>query len=217
LAKVPGSSRIYKQTETFTRYYYPTFERISLNDDADRNKVGDIMEDSRRTLWLASRGDLTRMIPGDEPDDVSFEFYRHKEDDPRLFRYGAACLLSPSPGGAQLRASRWFMLMIFLALLISLAACGPLTNGQAGSKSSPGKGVTVRMGRATWDSGWFQAQIFKSLLEELGYTVEDPITLDIVAFYFFAAQGDIDFWVNGWFPAHDRYFDTKELALIDLA
>ena len=62
------------------------------------------------------------------------------------------------------------------------------------------------MARATWDTGWFQAEIFKALLEELGYDVREPIeTLENVPAYFFIAQGDLDFWANGWFPLHDRY------------
>jgi glycine betaine/proline transport system substrate-binding protein len=68
------------------------------------------------------------------------------------------------------------------------------------------------MGQATWDTGWFQAQVFKLLLEDLGYEVREPETLDTIAFYFFAAQGDVDFWANGWFPLHSRYFDYRQVA-----
>jgi glycine betaine/proline transport system substrate-binding protein len=62
------------------------------------------------------------------------------------------------------------------------------------------------MARATWDTGWFQAEVFKALLEELGYDVREPVeTLENLPVYFFIAQGDLDFWANGWFPLHDRY------------
>lgn len=40
-------------------------------------------------------------------------------------------------------------------------------------------GETVSMARATWDTGWFQTEIFKKLLEELGYAVNKPRTMDI--------------------------------------
>lgn len=109
------------------------------------------------------------------------------------------------------RVIRLTALPVFLALLIFLTACSPLTNGLFAEQSLPGKDVSVRMGRATWDSGWFQAQVFKLLLEELDYTVKDPVTLDNVAFYFFAAQGDIDFWANGWFPLHGRYLEFEKV------
>jgi glycine betaine/proline transport system substrate-binding protein len=67
------------------------------------------------------------------------------------------------------------------------------------------------MAQATWDTGWFQAQVYKLLLEELGYTVTGPETLNTVAFYFFTAGGDIDFWANGWFPLHDRYLHHSDV------
>jgi glycine betaine/proline transport system substrate-binding protein len=92
-----------------------------------------------------------------------------------------------------------------LVLMVFLGACTPLAGG-----AKPGEGVTVRMAQATWDTGWFQAQVYKLLLEELGYTVTDPETLNTVAFYFFTAGGDIDFWA-GWFPLHDRYLNHSDI------
>ena len=67
------------------------------------------------------------------------------------------------------------------------------------------------MGQATWDTGWFQGQVFKVLLEELGYDVREPETVDNIAFYIFCAQGDFDFWANGWFPIHNRYLNYGEV------
>ncbi len=75
----------------------------------------------------------------------------------------------------------------------------------------PGEGTTVNIGRATWDTGWFQAAIFASLLEELGYTVEDPQTLDNPAFYLGTAQGNLDFWPNGWFPLHNTFLENENV------
>ncbi len=72
----------------------------------------------------------------------------------------------------------------------------------------PGAGTTVRMAQATWDTGWFHAEIYKQLLEKLGYTIEGPTTLDNPPFYQAVAQGDLDLWVNGWFPLHNSYEST---------
>ncbi len=72
----------------------------------------------------------------------------------------------------------------------------------------PGAGTTVRMAQATWDTGWFTAAIYKQLLEKIGYTVEGPTTLDNPPFYQAVAQGDLDLWVNGWFPLHNSYEST---------
>ena len=69
----------------------------------------------------------------------------------------------------------------------------------------PGEGKTVRMARATWDTGWFHAEIYSQLLQELGFQVEGPLTLDNPPFYQSVGQGDLDLWVNGWFPLHDTY------------
>ncbi|MGF1609290.1 MAG: glycine betaine/L-proline ABC transporter substrate-binding protein ProX [Kiloniellales bacterium] len=69
----------------------------------------------------------------------------------------------------------------------------------------PGEGKTVQPARATWDTGWFQAEIYIKALEELGYDVRAPKTLDNPPFYQAVAQGDVDFWVNGWFPLHNTY------------
>jgi ABC-type proline/glycine betaine transport system substrate-binding protein len=73
----------------------------------------------------------------------------------------------------------------------------------------PGDGKQVRMARADWDTGWFQTEIFKLLLEELGYDVSDPVTMGSWDFYLSAARGDKDLWVNGWFPSN--FFEDERV------
>ncbi|PSM16883.1 MULTISPECIES: glycine betaine/L-proline ABC transporter substrate-binding protein ProX [Nitratireductor] len=80
----------------------------------------------------------------------------------------------------------------------------------ASAQDMPGEGTTVRFAQATWDTGWFHAAVYKQLLEELGYTVEGPTTLDNPPFYQAVSQGDVDLWVNGWFPLHNTYKPTFE-------
>ena len=63
----------------------------------------------------------------------------------------------------------------------------------------------VRMARANWDTGYFQAEIYKQALEKMGHTVTDPKTMKPSVFYLAAAAGDLDLWVNGWFSTHDTY------------
>jgi glycine betaine/proline transport system substrate-binding protein len=70
---------------------------------------------------------------------------------------------------------------------------------------------TIRMGRATWDTGWFQGEVFKQLFEALGYTVVGPDTYDNEDFYQAVAQGDVDLWVNGWFPLHDPFIKAEQI------
>ena len=71
----------------------------------------------------------------------------------------------------------------------------------------PGDGISVTMGRANWNSGYFQAEIFRQLLGELGYEVSDPAELELGpnAAYVALAEGQMDFWANSWYPLHDSW------------
>ncbi|WP_319775229.1 glycine betaine/L-proline ABC transporter substrate-binding protein ProX [Breoghania sp.] len=96
-------------------------------------------------------------------------------------------------------------------LMRSLTAVAVIAAGlspMAAMAEEPGDGVTVKMSQATWDTGWFHAEIYSQLLQKLGYDVKGPTTLDAPAFYQSVAQGDMDLWVNGWFPLHETYKDT---------
>ena len=68
----------------------------------------------------------------------------------------------------------------------------------------PGEGVDVIAGRARWSSGYFQAEVYKQLLEELGYNASDPAELELQPNngYVAMAQGAMDFWPNSWYPDH---------------
>ncbi|MBG0790463.1 MAG: glycine betaine/L-proline ABC transporter substrate-binding protein ProX [Desulfovibrionaceae bacterium] len=67
----------------------------------------------------------------------------------------------------------------------------------------PGKGVTLQPARATWNTGFFQEALVRRGLTELGFTVKKPRDLQNPIFYKSVALGDVDYWVNGWFPNHD--------------
>ena len=73
------------------------------------------------------------------------------------------------------------------------------------SISTMAKSAEVRMARANWDTGYFQAEIYKQALEKMGYKVTEPKTMKPSVFYLSAAAGDLDLWVNGWFGTHDTY------------
>jgi len=77
----------------------------------------------------------------------------------------------------------------------------------------PGEGVSVTMARADWRSGYFQAQIYKQMLEELGYDVSEPSKAEFgpQLAYPAMARGDVDFWVNSWYPGHNQWW-ALELA-----
>jgi ABC-type proline/glycine betaine transport system substrate-binding protein len=82
---------------------------------------------------------------------------------------------------------------------------------QASNAMRPAIAETISIARATWDTGWFQTEIFINLLEELGYKVEYPETMDNLAFYLAAARGEVDLWVNGWFPSHNVFLKQDDV------
>ena len=63
----------------------------------------------------------------------------------------------------------------------------------------------IKMGKADWDTGFFQAEIYKKALEKMGYKVTGPTVMKPQVFYVAAAAGDMDLWVNGWFDNHNSY------------
>ncbi len=64
---------------------------------------------------------------------------------------------------------------------------------------------SINMAKANWDTGYFQAEVYKMALEKLGYKVKKLQAIKPSVFYVAAAQGDVDLWVNGWFGTHNTY------------
>jgi len=100
-----------------------------------------------------------------------------------------------------------------LKLTTSAAVAALMTmpsNAPAQDMATPGEGTTIKMARATWDTGWWQAEVYGQLLEELGYEIGQTTTLDNPPFYQSVAYGDVHLWVNGWFPLHNTYESAFE-------
>ena len=76
--------------------------------------------------------------------------------------------------------------------------------------ASMSNAAEVKMAKANWDTGYFQAEVYKQALEKMGYKVTEPKAMKPSVFYLAAAAGDLDLWVNGWFSTHDTYIkETK--------
>ena len=88
-------------------------------------------------------------------------------------------------------------------LLAGIFAVGCGSDSSETTPDLPGQGVEVTMGRATWETGQFQAAIYANLLGRLGYDVAEPVVVAPDEFYVAAAKGELDFWANGWFPGDD--------------
>ncbi|NQW19572.1 MAG: glycine betaine/L-proline ABC transporter substrate-binding protein ProX [Chloroflexi bacterium] len=96
------------------------------------------------------------------------------------------------------------LLSLIGVLSIALFAIAACSSDDSGS-DLPGDGVTVQSARATWNTGYFNEAIYSRGLEELGYTVKEYLELDNPLFYQSVGLGEVDFWANGWFPAHNQY------------
>lgn len=112
-----------------------------------------------------------------------------------------------------MRLPRMRKLALVLSLALVVAACGSAAEDGDGDGGPAGGGEEttgeVKMARATWDTGWFQAAVYAQLLDELGYDVSDPadLTRDANTFYPALAQEQVDLWANGWFPLHEIYLE----------
>ena len=102
----------------------------------------------------------------------------------------------------------WKVAAAALALVLVAAACG--SDDSESSSDLPGEGVSITMARANWDTGYFQASLYRQLLQRLGYEVSDPAENELAPnlAYLAMAEGDVDFWVNSWYPGHRSWLDT---------
>lgn len=90
---------------------------------------------------------------------------------------------------------------------LALIAAAPVA---AIAQEQPGEGTEIILAQPTWNTGWFQTEIFKQMFEELGYSIDKVVTLDNAAFYQSVGFGDVTLWVDGWFPIHNPYRDAFE-------
>ena len=103
------------------------------------------------------------------------------------------------------RASIAIVLLVLVVLAVPVVLLG-----EAAAQDAAGDAPRVRLARATWDTSWFQAEVYKLLLEQLGYRVDGPVTMDNAEFYEAVAAGEIDLWASGWFPLHDSFIESSE-------
>jgi len=101
-----------------------------------------------------------------------------------------------------------FRLKIVIPLATMLAATA--LTAPVLAQEQPGAGTSIIMAQPTWDTGWFHTEIYRQLLQELGYEVAPAITLDNPPFYQAVGQGDVTLWVDGWFPLHNTYRSAFE-------
>lgn len=94
-----------------------------------------------------------------------------------------------------MRISMKILIIVSLVLMLSVPATW--------ASDLPGKGITLKPARATWNSGFFQEAIARKGLEAMGYKVKKAKDLANPIFYKSVSMGDLDYWCNGWFPMHN--------------
>ena len=135
-----------------------------------------------------------------------------------------------NPGrGIYMRITKSIWLALLLVFALFAASCGDddtasddtaaddtaaddtAADDTAADDSQPGAGVSVTMARADWSTGYMQAAIYKALLEELGYTVNEPAEMEMSPAAFFTAlgEGQVDFWANSWYPGHAAWWNNE--------
>ena len=97
-----------------------------------------------------------------------------------------------------------------IAIVVLVALMLAVPGSAAAAQGASGDEPAVRMARPTWDTGWFQAEVYRLLLERLGYRVDGPVTMSNPEFYESVASGEVDLWVSGWFPLHDSLVSSAE-------
>jgi len=90
-----------------------------------------------------------------------------------------------------------------LALTSAIALGLAAASGSIHAEEQPGAGVTVQPAVASWTSAVPVSWVFVELLEELGYNVQNPISLSNPVAYLAISEGDAHYWPNGWFPLHE--------------
>jgi len=68
---------------------------------------------------------------------------------------------------------------------------------------------TITIARPTWDTGWFQTEVFRLLVQDMGYPIAPAQTMQANEFYKAVENGSVDFWVNGWFPLHQPLVERQ--------
>ena len=99
-----------------------------------------------------------------------------------------------------------------MMVLLKAINDGDIRDGESTAGGTlPGEGVDVVAARAGWLSGWFQAEVYRLLLEELGYRVSDSdfFEYDPVDAYRLMAEGWVDYWPNSWYPVHWQYHEAE--------
>ena len=88
------------------------------------------------------------------------------------------------------------------------SACAVLAfAGTALAGDLPGEGVSVTPGKSQAPEELIRTWVITDGLEELGYTVNDPLEVEWATLHLAIASGDVDFTALHWEPLHTAFFE----------
>ncbi|MDE0269401.1 MAG: hypothetical protein OXI96_10310 [Acidimicrobiaceae bacterium] len=107
-------------------------------------------------------------------------------------------------------------------MILIVASCTDSSEDDDGSEDDVNASVImddteVVLARPNWDDEWFQAELYKQFLEELGYSVSAPAEFEMAPEDAYTdmtgtnPDSKVHLWVSGWYPLHYKWFE-KELS-----
>ncbi|WP_341785911.1 glycine betaine ABC transporter substrate-binding protein [Sporosarcina pasteurii] len=112
---------------------------------------------------------------------------------------------------------RFLMGMMAVLVLVVLAACSgdTIDEGNEGA-STDKKDQTIKFGVTPWTSTVPPTKIAKLVLEDMGYKVEET-NADVSSIYIGLSRGDLNVYMDSWFPTHQIHLDKYEGKVEDTA
>lgn len=98
------------------------------------------------------------------------------------------------------------LLIIMLVISMSITACST-DNGAPAAGDLPGSGKTVTPVYDSVVEGLFHTYIVGALLEELGYTVNQALSLEVPSMHITVGTGDGDYTAIHWDPLQDVFYE----------
>lgn len=117
------------------------------------------------------------------------------------------------------KKSPWLLVMFFV-ILTTTSCTDSSKEEDDGSEDEINASVTmddaeVVLARPNWSDEWFQAELYKQLLEELGYSVAAPSEFEMAPEDAYTAMtgtkpdSKIHLWTSGWYPLHDKWLEQE--------
>lgn len=108
-----------------------------------------------------------------------------------------------------------FSLLTIVALLF-IAACGSDNGNTAKEEGVESKDQTITFGATPWSSTVPPTMIATLILEDMGYEVKET-GADVSTIYIGLSRGDIDVFMDSWFPTHEVFLEKYEDSVEDTA